>query len=70
MCSSRTTWRWCAYLSDRIGVMYLAQLMELGSSEDVFNPPHHPYTEALLSSIPTLDFQQARQRIRCGPSPA
>jgi peptide/nickel transport system ATP-binding protein len=59
------------YLSDRIGVMYLAELMELGSSEDVFNPPHHPYTEALLSAIPTLDFHQPHQRIALrGPIPS
>ena len=51
------------YVSDRIGVMYLAELIEVGSAEDVFRPPHHPYTEALLSSIPTLDFASSRQRI-------
>ena len=51
------------YISDRIGVMYLAELIEVGSAEEVFNPPHHPYTEALLSSIPTLDFDDPQQRI-------
>jgi len=51
------------YISDRIGVMYLAELIEVGSAEEVFNPPHHPYTEALLSSIPTLDFDAPRRRI-------
>jgi peptide/nickel transport system ATP-binding protein len=51
------------YISDRIGVMYLAELIEVGSAEEVFNPPHHPYTEALLSSIPTLDFDDPHQRI-------
>ncbi len=51
------------YLSDRIGVMYLAWLMEIGAAEDVFNPPHHPYTEALVSAIPTLDFDHPHQRI-------
>ena len=44
------------YISDRIGVMYLAELIEVGAADEVFNPPHHPYTEALLSSIPKLDF--------------
>jgi len=43
--------------------MYLAELIEVGSAEEVFNPPHHPYTEALLSSIPTLDFGERRERI-------
>ncbi len=51
------------YISDRIGVMYLAELIEVGSAEEVFNPPHHPYTEALLSSIPTLNFDEKRERI-------
>jgi peptide/nickel transport system ATP-binding protein len=51
------------YISDRIGVMYLAELIEVGAAEEVFNPPHHPYTEALLSSIPKLDFDTVQQRI-------
>ena len=51
------------YISDRIGVMYLAELIEVGAAHEVFNPPHHPYTEALLSSIPKLDFDSPRQRI-------
>jgi len=59
------------YLADHIGVMYLAELMELGSSEEVFNPPHHPYTEALLSAIPALDFEHPRRRIQLrGPVPS
>ena len=51
------------YISDRIGVMYLAELIEVGASADVFSPPHHPYTEALLSSIPRLDFEHQQDRI-------
>jgi peptide/nickel transport system ATP-binding protein len=51
------------YISDRIGVMYLAELIEVGAAADVFSPPHHPYTEALLSSIPRVDFEHQRQRI-------
>jgi len=43
------------YISDRIGVMYLGSLVELASSEDLFRTPKHPYTEALLSAIPTID---------------
>ena len=42
------------YLSDRIAVLYLGRLMEFGPAEDVFNGPHHPYTEALLSAVPGL----------------
>jgi len=54
------------YLSDRIAVMYLAKLMELGGAEEVFTPPHHPYTEALMSAIPTLDFDNPAERIPLG----
>jgi peptide/nickel transport system ATP-binding protein len=51
------------YLSDRIAVLYLGHLMELGPAETVFSPPHHPYTEALLSAVPTLAGEE-RPRIR------
>ena len=50
------------YLSDRIAVLYLGRLMELGTAEVVFGGPHHPYTEALLSAVPTIDGEQ-RERI-------
>jgi peptide/nickel transport system ATP-binding protein len=50
------------YLSDRIAVLYLGRLMELGPAETVFEPPHHPYTEALLSAVPTIEGAQ-RKRI-------
>jgi peptide/nickel transport system ATP-binding protein len=43
------------YISDRIAVLYLGRLMELGPAEVVFGAPHHPYTEALLSAVPTID---------------
>lgn len=43
------------YLSDRIAVLYLGRIMELGPAERVFDGPHHPYTEALLSSAPSVD---------------
>ena len=51
------------YLSDRIAVLYLGRLMELGESETVFTAPQHPYTEALLSSVPQAEGEQ-RPRIR------
>ena len=51
------------YLSDRIAVLYLGRLMELGPAEAVFEPPHHPYTEALLSAVPTIDGE-TRTRIK------
>jgi peptide/nickel transport system ATP-binding protein len=51
------------YLSDRIAVLYLGRLMELGPAETVFEPPHHPYTEALLSAVPTIEGEE-RPRIK------
>jgi len=43
------------YISDRIAVLYLGRLQELGPADVVFDGPHHPYTEALLSAVPTID---------------
>jgi peptide/nickel transport system ATP-binding protein len=60
------------YISDRIAVLYLGRIMEMGSAETVFAGPHHPYTEALVSSVPDIEGTQ-RVRIRLGgevPSPA
>jgi peptide/nickel transport system ATP-binding protein len=51
------------YLSDRIAVLYLGRLQELGDAEVVFEAPHHPYTEALLSAVPTIEGAE-RPRIR------
>ena len=51
------------YISDRIAVLYLGRVMELGPADVVFNGPHHPYTEALLSAVPTIDGG-GRERIR------
>jgi peptide/nickel transport system ATP-binding protein len=51
------------YISDRIGVMYLGRLMEVGPADVVFSAPHHPYTEALLSAAPSLDVRE-EHRIR------
>ena len=60
------------YLADRIAVMYLGRIMEVGESEMVFGGPNHPYTEALLSAVPNVDGE-ARARILLEgeiPSPA
>ncbi|MFY1707859.1 dipeptide ABC transporter ATP-binding protein [Tritonibacter scottomollicae] len=43
------------YLSDRVMVMYLGHVVELGDTDQVFSPPYHPYTEALLSAVPIAD---------------
>ena len=51
------------YLADRVVVMYLGQIMERGSTEEVFAPPYHPYTEALLSAVPIADPEVERRRI-------
>ena len=51
------------YLSDRILVMYLGQVMEQGPTRDVFQPPYHPYTEALLSAVPIADPEVTKREI-------
>lgn len=51
------------YLSDRVMVMYLGHVVELGSTDQVFQPPYHPYTEALLSAVPIADTKIEKQHI-------
>lgn len=51
------------YISDRIGVMYLGNMMELADTEHLFVHPYHPYTEALLSAIPTTDVDGKKDTI-------
>ena len=51
------------YLADYVAVMYLGQVMEYGNTEDVFAPPYHPYTEALLSAVPIADPDVQQRRI-------
>ena len=51
------------YISDRIGVMYLGNMMELSDTEHLFAHPYHPYTEALLSAIPTTDVDGRKETI-------
>ena len=60
------------YLADRIAVMYLGRIQEIGPTDDVFNGPNHPYTEALLSAVPSVDGE-IRPRIQLSgeiPTPA
>jgi peptide/nickel transport system ATP-binding protein len=59
------------YLSDFVAVMYLGQVAEIGRTEEVFTPPYHPYTEALLSAVPEPDPRPRPERIRLhGPVPS
>jgi peptide/nickel transport system ATP-binding protein len=51
------------YLSDRVMVMYLGHVVEMGTTDQVFQPPYHPYTEALLSAVPIADTRVTRKRI-------
>lgn len=52
------------FLADEIAVIYLGQLMEIAPTEDLFKPPYHPYTEALLSAIPLADPEASQEQIR------
>jgi peptide/nickel transport system ATP-binding protein len=51
------------YLADRVVVMYLGQIMEQGNTDDIFSPPYHPYTEALLSAVPIADTSIKKKHI-------
>ncbi|BCK50497.1 peptide ABC transporter ATP-binding protein [Streptococcus dysgalactiae subsp. equisimilis] len=51
------------YISDRIGVMHWGKMLEIGTSDDVYNHPIHPYTKSLLSAIPEPDPDKERQRV-------
>jgi peptide/nickel transport system ATP-binding protein len=51
------------YLADRIVVMYLGRIMEQGRTQEVFAPPYHPYTEALLAAIPIADRRYTKRKV-------
>ena len=52
------------HISNRIGVMYLGQLVEIGESNEIYTHPAHPYTKALLSAIPIPDPDESKTRSR------
>lgn len=54
-------------ISDRVGVMYLGKIVELGTAKEIFDDPRHPYTAALLSAIPTAEGADERIRLRGEP---
>lgn len=51
------------YLSDRIAIMYLGEIVEIGETEEIFNTPKHPYTKALLNSVPELNPQENKEHL-------
>lgn len=53
-----------AHISDRIGVMYLGKLIELGSSIAITDSPRHPYTQSLLSAVPEIEKRRQKKRIQ------
>jgi peptide/nickel transport system ATP-binding protein len=58
------------HIADRVAVLYLGRVVESGAAGDVFAPPWHPYTEALLSAVPSLGGRPAARAIRLeGPAP-
>ena len=52
------------YLADRVAVMYLGEIVEKGLTEEIFSAPKHPYTKALLSSVPELKPADAKKKIK------
>ncbi len=51
------------YISDRIGIMYLGEIVEIGNTEEIFSDPKHPYTKALLSAVPKLHDENRIKKV-------
>jgi oligopeptide/dipeptide ABC transporter ATP-binding protein len=50
------------YMSNRVAVMYLGQIMEIGSAAEIFGNPRHPYTQSLLQAVPRLEPVKRQRR--------
>ena len=59
------------HMSDRIAVMYLGKIVELGGAEQICGAPVHPYTKALLSAVPSMDpLKKSERTVLCGEMPS
>lgn len=58
------------YISDRVAVMYLGEIVEIGEKSEIFDSPKHPYTQALLSAIPKIDKKDGNKILLQGDLPS